>query len=411
VNYAVLLGLSLFFGFAFEEFFGGEQTPVPGGIRTFPLISLAGAALYLIEPHYALAFIAGLFVLGAWVFLYIRAVLEGVREPADGPLIVPTCVLIAYVLGPIALTQPLWIAFALIVGTVLLMGSREWLHALVARVPKQEAVTLGQFLLLVGVVLPLLYGAPPIPHTDITPFSVWLAVVAISTLSYISYLLQRYVLPSSGLLVASALGGMYSSTATTFVLARTAHDEGVTPEITAGIMAATAVMYLRLLVIVAIFNIPLARAIIIPMVVLAAISVAVAAAFAMGGKGAKPANIVPGNPLQIGAALIFAALLIVVSVLSKWVSVHAGAQGVLALAAIVGVTDIAPFVLSLAQGGAATVGLGLAAVAIVIAASSNNLLRAAYTLVFTRRRESLIPAATQVVLCVLGLVAAWIMAR
>ncbi|HUN29264.1 MAG TPA: hypothetical protein VMV65_05635, partial [Alphaproteobacteria bacterium] len=151
MNYAILLGLSLFFGFAFEEFFGEEDPPVPGGIRTFPLIAFAGAALYLIEPHYALAFIAGLFILGGWIGLYIRNVLEGRREAADGPLIVPTCVLIAYVLGPIALTQPLWISFALVVGAVLLVGSRAWLHAFVARVPKEEAVTLGQFLLLVGV--------------------------------------------------------------------------------------------------------------------------------------------------------------------------------------------------------------------------------------------------------------------
>ncbi len=266
MNYAVLLGLSLFFGFAFEEFFGGERTPVPGGIRTFPLISLAGAALYLIEPHFALAFIAGLFVLGAWVFLYIRAVLDGVREPADGPLIVPTCVLIAYVLGPIALTQQLWIAFALIVGTVLLMGSREWLHALVARVPKQEAVTLGQFLLLVGVVLPLLYGASPIPYTGITPFNVWLAVVAVSALSYVSYLLQRYVLPSSGELVTAALGG-------------------------------------------------------------------------------------------------------------------------------------------------ATIGIAISAIAIVIAASSNNLLKAVYTVAFARRRAAVVPASALGALCALGLVVAWIMAR
>jgi uncharacterized membrane protein (DUF4010 family) len=411
VNYLVLLGLALFFGFAFEEFFGEENPPVPGGIRTFPLVSLAGAALYLIEPHYALAFIAGLFVLGAWIGLYIRAVLAGDRKPADGPLIVPMCVLIAFVLGPIALTQPLWISFALVVGAVLLVGSRAWLHAFVARVPKEEAVTLGQFLLLVGVVLPLLYGAPRIPYTEITPFSVWLAVVAISALSYLSYLLQRYVLPKSGLLVAAALGGLYSSTATTFVLARTARDEGVTPEITAGIMASTAVMYLRLLVIVAIFNVPLARAILIPMIVLAAISCGVTAVFATRRSGAKAPTLVPSNPLRIGAAMIFAALLIVVSLLSQWVQVHAGARGVLELAAVVGVTDIAPFVLSLAQGGAASIGLELAAVAIVIAASSNNLLRAVYTVAFTRRRESVIPASAQVVLCVLGLIAAWIMAR
>ncbi|MGA7569417.1 MAG: DUF4010 domain-containing protein [Candidatus Aquilonibacter sp.] len=411
MNYAVLLGLSLFFGFAFEEFFGDENPPVPGGIRTFPLVSFAGAALYLVEPHFALAFIAGLFVLGAWIALYIRSVLDGARKPADGPLIVPTCVLIAYVLGPIALTQPLWVSFALVVGAVLLVGSRAWLHALVARIPKEEAVTLGQFLLLVGVVLPLLYGAPRIPYTQITPFSVWLAVVAVSTLSYASYLLQRYVLPGSGVIVAAALGGMYSSTATTVVLARTAHDEGVTPEITAGIVAATAMMFLRMVVIVAIFNIALARSIVIPMLVLAVISITIAFIFARRGAGVKAPNVAPKNPLRLGTAAIFAALLITVSVVSKWVQANAGAHGVLALAAVVGFTDIDPFVLSLAQGGVATIGVATAAVAIVIAASSNNLLKAAYTLAFTRRPQSIVPAGALTALCVFGLIAAWIMAR
>jgi uncharacterized membrane protein (DUF4010 family) len=411
VSYLVLLGLALFFGFAFEEFFGEESPPVPGGIRTFPLVSLAGAALYLIEPHYALAFIAGLFVLGAWIGLYIRAVLAGDRKPADGPLIVPMCVLIAFVLGPIALTQPLWISFALVVGAVLLVGSRAWLHAVVARVPKEEAVTLGQFLLLVGVVLPLLYDAPRIPYTEITPLHVWLAVVAVSTLSYASYLLQRYVLPDSGVIVAAALGGLYSSTATTVVLARTAHDDGVTPEITAGIVAATAMMYLRMVVIVAIFNLELARAIVIPALALAAISIAIAAVFARRGNGVKATNVVPNNPLQLGTAMVFAALLIAISLLSNWVQAHAGAQGVLALAAVVGVTDIDPFVLSLAQGGVASIGIATAAVAIVIASSSNNLLKAVYAIAFTRRPQSIIPAGALGALCALGLIAAWIMAR
>jgi uncharacterized membrane protein (DUF4010 family) len=411
VNYAVLLALSLFFGFAFEEFFGGEEPAVPGGVRTFPLLALTGGALYLIEPHYALAFIAGLFVLGAWVFLYIQNVLVGNREPADGPLIVPSSVLIAYVLGPIALTQALWIPVALIVATVMLVGSRKALHDLVARVPQEEAVTAAQFLLLVGVVLPLLYGAPRIPYTQITPFSVWLAVVAVSTLSYASYLLQRFVLPDSGVIVAAALGGLYSSTATTVVLARTAHDEGVTSEITAGIVAATAMMFLRMVVIVAIFNIALAREIVIPMVVLAAISIAIAVIFARRGAGVKAPNVTPKNPLRLGTAAIFAALLIAVSVLSKWVQANAGAHGVLALAAVVGFTDIDPFVLSLAQGGVATIGVATAAIAIVIAASSNNLLKAAYTLAFTRRPQSVVPASALTALCVFGLIAAWIMAR
>jgi uncharacterized membrane protein (DUF4010 family) len=412
VNYLLLLALALFFGFAFEEFFGGEATPVPGGIRTFPLIAFTGAALYLIEPHYALAFIAGLLVLGWWVSLYIRSVVEGKRPPSDGPLIIPTSILIAYVLGPVTLTQPMWVPVALIVAAVILIGSREMLHDFVQRVPEEEAVTLAQFLLLVGVVLPLLYGAPKIPFTDITPFSVWLAVGAVSALSYASYLLQRYVWPRGGVLVTAALGGLYSSTATTVVLAREAHDEGVTSRITAGIITATAMMYVRILIVVAIFNAELARPLVVPMLALAALAGAVAVFFASRAENGKvmPA-ITASNPLKLGTAIVFAVLLIVISILSKWVQAHLGTQGVLVLAAVVGVTDIDPFVLSLAQGGAASIGIAMSAVAIVIAASSNNILKAAYTVAFARRRESAAPAGILTALCVLGVVAAAIMAR
>jgi uncharacterized membrane protein (DUF4010 family) len=243
---------------------------------------------------------------------------------------------------------------------------------------------------------------------------VWLAVIAVSTLSYASYLLQRFVLPGRGAIVAAALGGLYSSTATTVVLARDARDEGVTAEITAGIVIATAMMYLRMLVVVVIFNATLARAILVPMLVLAAISAAIAALLARVGpkveRDAKAAML-PSNPLQLGTALIFAVLLIVISVVSTWVQAHLGAHGVLALAAVVGFTDIDPFVVSLAQGSAASIGIAFSAVAIVVASSSNNLLKAIYTLAFSRRREALVPAAALGVLCVLGLITAWIMAR
>jgi uncharacterized membrane protein (DUF4010 family) len=398
VHYVTLLALALFFGFAIEEFFGGERPVMPGGIRTSPLISFAGAGFYLIEPQHALAFVAGLIVLGAWVY-----------KRYDGSLIAAVCALIAYALGPIALTQPLWLAVALVVAAVLLAGSGTALHAFVAKIPREEALTLGQFLLLVGVVLPLLYGAPKIPFTQITPFSVWLAVVAVSALSYASYLLQRYVLPRSGMFVTGALGGLYSSTATTVVLARAACD-GVTPEVVAGIIAATAMMYLRMIVIVAVFDAQLAGLIAIPMAVLAVLAAIVAWVYARRGDGESVAP-QPANPLRLGTALLFSGLLIAISLISKWVQANAGAHGVLALAAVVGVTDIDPFVLSLAQGGAASIGAATSAVAIVIASSSNNLLKAGYTLAFSRQRSALAPAGILGGLALLGLLAAAIMAR
>jgi uncharacterized membrane protein (DUF4010 family) len=88
-----------------------------------------------------------------------------------------------------------------------------------------------------------------------------------------------------------------------------------------------------------------------------------------------------------------------------------GHAGVYVLAAIVGVTDIDPFVLSLAQGGAAGVGVSTAAAAILIASSSNNALKAGYALAFSRQREAVIPAAILALLAVAGVLAAVVFLR
>ncbi|HVR47246.1 MAG TPA: DUF4010 domain-containing protein [Candidatus Binatia bacterium] len=380
----------------------------PGGVRTFPLLALAGGGLFLLEPRYGAAFIAGLLVVGSWIYAYVRRELRGERP--EGMFMVPVCNLLAYALGPIALTQPLWVGVTVTVAAVLLLGGRRTLHDWAHRVSGQEVMTAAQFLILVGIVLPLLAGKPAIPYTSITPFGVWLAVVAVSSISYASYLLQRYVFPGRGTFLMSILGGLYSSTATTVVLSRRARDEGMTPELQGGIVVATAMMYLRILLVCFLFNASLARLLVVPLVGLAIVSAVVAALCARLGTR-SPSESEPKNPLQIWTALVFAVLFIVISMLTMFVKSHLGNSGVYGLAAIVGVTDIDPFVLSLAQGGANGVGLATAATAIVIATSSNNVLKAVYTVAFSRRRESWLPAAILGAIALLGLAAAALLPR
>jgi hypothetical protein len=69
---ALLLALSIFLGLAFEEIYKHDEPTVPGGIRTFPLVSLAAATLYLIEPHWSVAFSAGLLAMALWLHTFLR---------------------------------------------------------------------------------------------------------------------------------------------------------------------------------------------------------------------------------------------------------------------------------------------------------------------------------------------------
>ncbi len=397
------LGLGLFFGLAFEEFHATGGGPRPGGIRTFPLLAVAGALLYALDPIRLLPLSVGLAVLGLLLAIYYwqHALEPDAEGQANVGLVVAICNLLAFLIGPVALAQPSWVAIGACVAAVLLLTAREKLHRLARKIELAEIVTAGKFLLLTGLVMPLLPDQPVTAITDITPHQVWLAVLAVCSVSYASYLLQRYVAPQGGLLGAAVLGGLYSSTATTVVLARRAAAE---PAAQGGIVLATAIMYLRLLAIIAVFDRKLALVLALPLLGLSALGAF--AGFVLYRRGAAASSPSAAgklaNPLELTAAMTFALLFVAVSLLSSWVRDAYGAGGIDVLAAIVGVADIDPFVLSIAEGGSSPLPVQAAAVAILIAASSNNLLKAGYTIGFAGIRASAAPVGILVALALCG---------
>ncbi|MGB5182721.1 MAG: DUF4010 domain-containing protein [Xanthobacteraceae bacterium] len=413
---ALLLGLSFFLGLAFEGFFAQSTQRRPGGIRTFPMLALAGGVLYLLDPSRFIPFTGGLVVLGAWLIVYYRAyvgALDEQGEPNAG-IVVPVLNVHAYVLGAVALALPPWIAVTMTVVAVLLLTGREQLHTLARRIEIKEIVTAGQFLVLTGIVLPLLPNQPVTTLTPITPRQVWLALVVVCAFSYVSYLAQRYWAAAAGGLWMAALGGLYSSTAATVVLARQAKAEpALRRQAEAGITLATAIMYLRILAIVAIFNLGLARELILPLGALSLAGFIFCAVQYRWRAGANQQSAqamhlaASANPLELGAAAIFALLFVAVSVITVLVKSQLGISGIYALAAIVGISDIDPFVLNLAQGGVAGIENAALAAAILIAASSNNILKAVYAAGFAGGKATVASAAALVALAIGGFAAAY----
>jgi len=321
--------------------------------------------------------------------------------------VVPLLNVYAYVLGAIALALPPWLAVGMTVGAVLLFAERSMLHEMARRIDTREIITACQFLILTGLVLPLLPNEPVISLTTITPRQAWLALLVVCTLSYASYLAQRYWAPSLGGLWMAGLGGLYSSTATTVVLARQARAEAsIARYAQAGITLATGIMYLRMLAIIAVFNLMLARRLAAPLCGLTLVALLIAMLQYRSVKSApKEATPLPAsrNPLELGAAAIFAVLFILTSLLSGWVAGRFGIAGIYSLAAVIGITDIDPFVLNLAQGGTLRVPDFALAASILIAASSNNLLKAAYAAGFAGGRATAGSVAALIGLAILGI--------
>jgi uncharacterized membrane protein (DUF4010 family) len=201
------------------------------------------------------------------------------------------------------------------------------------------------------------------------------------------------------------------------VLARQAKaDPAVRRHAQAGITLATAIMYLRILAITAIFNITLAHRLALPLIGLSAAGLLICTlqywVFAKSADG-QPAQQGPTqlatsrNPLELGAAIIFAVLFVATSFLSTWATKEFGVTGIYSLAAIVGISDIDPFVLNLAQGGLTGVSPDTLVGAILIAASSNNILKAFYAAFFAGGRATVPSAIALVALAVAGLAAAY----
>jgi len=412
-GFLLLLGLGFFFGLAFEEFNAQSRQVRPGGVRSFPLLALSGALLYRLDTAHLLPVTAGLLILGGWLSLYYWRHIAG--TDADGVpnvgLMTAICNVLAYLLGPIAFAEPPWVAIGVTVVAVLLLTAREKLHSFARGLELGEIVTAGKFLILTGLVLPFLPSEPVTTLTDITPHQVWLAVLAVCTVSYASYLLQRYVAPREGGLWTAVLGGLYSSTATTIVLARRARAmPGQLAVAQTGIILANSIMYLRVLIIVAMFNWPLAAALAPALLGLALFGLILAGLWRWAGAaptGDPAAAEIPGNPLELTVALVFAVLFVVVSLASTWVRSRFGEVGIYGLAAIVGITDINPFVLSISSGGAARLPLRGEAAAILIAASSNNILQATYTNALASFRAAIPPTAALALLALGGAGVAW----
>jgi uncharacterized membrane protein (DUF4010 family) len=410
---ALTLGLSFFYGLAYEEFYAKNQIKPPGGVRTFPLLALLGLGLYLVEPLYASAFSAGLLGLSAWLHAYYQARWGrelSTREAGAG-LISPASNLLVYLLGPVVMHQPFWVPVGLTVFGVLLISVRERLHRFARNIPSEEIFTLAKFLVLTGIILPILPNHPVTTLSAITPYQVWLAVVVVSSLSYGSYLVQRYVSPGRGVLVAALLGGLYSSTATTVVLARfRQEDRNAQRRIQAAIILASSLMYLRVAIVVAVFNMPLALSLAPLLLGLFFFGLLLSAACYFRGRGTGPGGmaLAPINPLELNAALVFAGLFIVISLASAWVKTEFGQAGIYWLAAAVGIADVDPFVLSLAQGGGGDLGMGVTVSAVLVALSSNNLLKAGYSIGFAGVRSGILAAVALALLGSVGIgIAVW----
>lgn len=383
-GFVLTLGLSLLIGFEREE----HEPEGIGGVRTFPIIGLGGFLLIAGFPDTAIPFALGLVVMGGLVALTHWHALQ-LGEPG---ITTEAAALLTFTIGGCAAKGLYWISIATGVVTVILLHEKRLLEGLATALPRHEMRTLLRFLLLTAVILPVVPNRTFTPF-EINPFKLWLVVVAVSGVSYVSYLLRMWWGEDRGLILAGLLGGAYSSTVTTVVLSRQSKKrEPCSVGYAGAIVAATGMMYIRLWILLLLFAAPLAYRLTGLFWGLSVAAVVVGSLLARTNRVPDDCEFDPtterrdGNPLDVTSAFTFAAIFLAILVATKVVAERFGTTGVLVMAAIMGAADVDPFILGLTQNIGSGLDLGIAALAVVIASAVNNLMKGVYAVIFGSRR-------------------------
>ncbi len=166
-----------------------------------------------------------------------------------------------------------------------MLAYKQPLHGFVEKLGWDDVYAGLRLLIATFIALPLLPNRAIDPWGALNPYELWLLVILISSLSLVGYVLTRWLGPARGTALTGLTGGLVSSTAVTLSFAREARDDPQNvASLACGILLAWAVMFVRVIVLVAVVNRKLLPEILVPFVLMGLASGGYAAWLYFGDK-------------------------------------------------------------------------------------------------------------------------------
>ena len=366
------------------------------GLRTFGLIGLSGgvfaflADILTTRPGASAAvLVAGASLIGIALFI---AHWRSMQLDNDVSATTNVAALITYALGALSVLGEPALAGATAVIVAFLLGLKPRLHAILAGVEEHELMAALRLLLISVVALPLLPNKGYGPYEALNPYELWWFVVLIAGLSFVGYVAIKSFGAGRGLILTSIAGGLFSSTVVTISFSRLAAekrdtlDAGARRLILAGILIASSIMPLRLLIIVALVSPTVGANLAAPLIGLGLVGFAIAWFLARGtGKVEAPALTLE-NPVDIGSAVRFAALLAIVMLLVPAIRAWLGDAGLYLLALVSGFIDVDAISLSTARLVGSDIAAQTAVAVILTAVAANTIAKAGWILIIAGRQ-------------------------
>lgn len=325
---AAQIGLALAIGLlvGFER----EWSNKDAGIRTCALTALLGMLAAHIAPGFAIAGLAGVLVLVAFINLQALRARQAVEITTSAALIV------VYALGVLVGNDVYFLPGAAAILATLLLAWKLELHRFAGDLRSEEirsAIWLG---LLAFVVYPLLPNRAVDRWALLNPHTVWVAVIVVAAVGFGNYVLMR-LYSARGLYYGAVLGGMVSGAATVLELGASLRElgaEATTTSVTITLLV-TLAMCGRNLLLLAIFVPAGLRVAGLPLLAMAGL----AAVLVVWRRHASP-PVVEGlklrSPISLRRVAEFGAVFLVIEVLTALAQRQWGHYGIYAVSVLGG---------------------------------------------------------------------------
>ena len=351
------------------------------GVRTYTLLGTGGglAALLGTLVHPAATVVLAAAMAGALLIGFGR-------QPGRRDVTGIVAALLAVGLGMLAGAGQPALAVAGAAVVTFILSTRRELHKFVGRLTATDVKAFARYAVIVAAVLPFLPNQSLGPYDAWNPFRLWLVVVLVTGFSFVGYFANRTIGARNGILASAIIGGAYSSTAVTASFARRL-GTGEEGPLTAGIIIASAIMYVRVMILMAL----LSPSVLLPFIGVVGPAAVVGATVALiawvrSTKGGAADGETTRNPVELLPALMFLLIVAAGAVATRWAQQQFGESGTAISLFITGTFDVDAAVVTLSGLPTGALGREVAAVAIAGTVVANMVLKMIVTGAFARGR-------------------------
>ncbi|MEK7126860.1 MAG: MgtC/SapB family protein [Patescibacteria group bacterium] len=360
------------------------------GVRTFALIGLLGALSYILSSYSIVIF--ALITAGFLALVVMAYFLTG--SGSSKGMTSEIAAVLVYVIGILSGMEQYLLATVVALTVLSVLYFKEVLHRWAKHLENKEFVSTIQFMIIAFVVLPLLPNQSYGPYDFFNPYVVWLMIVFISGLSFLSYIAIKAFGAKRGISVIGFLAGFISSTALAFSFsAESKKNPSVVNPYAFAVVIAGSAMFFRVLIEIYVLNRDLAGNLLIPMISMGVAGI-IGSSFLWLKREKVPENIGKKmielkSPFSIKPALKFGILFAVVMLVSKFAASAIGDRGIYLTSFISGFMDVDAITVSMANMAKDGFMQKQAIIAIMIAALTNTFSKAAIFFIFGNRKVAL----------------------